>query len=579
MWKLFKYLKPYWKVVTVAPLFLLVEVIMDLMQPLLMASIINEGVLTGDLAHIQKVGLYMIGLSLVGLLGGIGSIAFTSIASQSFAADLRKSLFQKVQSFSFNNLDKLKTGSLITRLTNDVVQIQTLVQMTMRILIRAPLLAIGSCIMAFMISPRLAIVLAIVVPLLFISMFILLRIAFPMYTKVQQKLDNVNIVLQENLAGIRVVKAFVRTKFENKRFAKSNEDYMNTAIKAARIVSLNMPIMSLIMNASIVAVLWFGGNLEWQGSIQLGDLIAFINYVTTVLFSLSLVAMMMVFVSRAKASADRVQEVLNTESEIVSPPLSEVTNTIQSGRVLFDQVSYTYFGHKGEPVLQDISFTAEPGRTVAILGATGSGKSTLVSLIPRLYDPTEGRVLIDGIDIRQIGLDHLRSQIGVVLQEAILFTGTIRENIAFGKPEATQEEIEQAAEAAQAHNFITGMPDGYETIIGQRGINLSGGQKQRISIARALLVRPKILILDDSTSAVDLGTEYRIQQALKRLMRSSTNIIIAQRISSVMEADQILVLEEGRVVAEGTHDQLMLGSDVYRDIYSSQLGEEEAANG
>jgi ATP-binding cassette subfamily B protein len=579
MWKLFKYLKPYWKVVTVAPLFLLVEVIMDLMQPLLMASIINEGVLTGDLAHIQKVGLYMIGLSLVGLLGGIGSIAFTSIASQSFAADLRKSLFQKVQSFSFNNLDKLKTGSLITRLTNDVVQIQTLVQMTMRILIRAPLLAIGSCIMAFMISPRLAIVLAIVVPLLFISMFILLRIAFPMYTKVQQKLDNVNIVLQENLAGIRVVKAFVRTKFENKRFAKSNEDYMNTAIKAARIVSLNMPIMSLIMNASIVAVLWFGGNLEWQGSIQLGDLIAFINYVTTVLFSLSLVAMMMVFVSRAKASADRVQEVLNTESEIVSPPLSEVTNTIQSGRVLFDQVSYTYFGHKGEPVLQDISFSAEPGRTVAILGATGSGKSTLVSLIPRLYDPTEGRVLIDGIDIRQIGLDHLRSQIGVVLQEAILFTGTIRENIAFGKPEATQEEIEQAAEAAQAHNFITGMPDGYETIIGQRGINLSGGQKQRISIARALLVRPKILILDDSTSAVDLGTEYRIQQALKRLMRSSTNIIIAQRISSVMEADQILVLEEGRVVAEGTHDQLMLGSDVYRDIYSSQLGEEEAANG
>jgi ATP-binding cassette subfamily B protein len=579
MWKLFKYLKPYWKVVTVAPLFLLVEVIMDLMQPLLMASIINEGVLTGDLAHIQKVGLYMIGLSLVGLLGGIGSIVFTSIASQSFAADLRKSLFQKVQSFSFNNLDKLKTGSLITRLTNDVVQIQTLVQMTMRILIRAPLLAIGSCIMAFMISPRLAIVLAIVVPLLFISMFILLRIAFPMYTKVQQKLDNVNIVLQENLAGIRVVKAFVRTKFENKRFAKSNEDYMNTAIKAARIVSLNMPIMSLIMNASIVAVLWFGGNLEWQGSIQLGDLIAFINYVTTVLFSLSLVAMMMIFVSRAKASADRVQEVLNTESEIVSPPLSEVTNTIQSGRVLFDQVSYTYFGHKGEPVLQDISFSAEPGRTVAILGATGSGKSTLVSLIPRLYDPTEGRVLIDGIDIRQIGLDHLRSQIGVVLQEAILFTGTIRENIAFGKPEATQEEIEQAAEAAQAHSFITGMPDGYETIIGQRGINLSGGQKQRISIARALLVRPKILILDDSTSAVDLGTEYRIQQALKRLMQSSTNIIIAQRISSVMEADQILVLEEGRVVAEGTHDQLMLGSDVYRDIYSSQLGEEEAVNG
>ncbi|TDF94496.1 ABC transporter ATP-binding protein [Paenibacillus piri] len=591
MWKLARFLKPYWLAATLAPLCMLLEVCMDLLQPKYMASIVNDGIQTGNLAHIQHTGLLMVGTAMIGLIGGMGCTLFSSSASQSFGADLRKALFVKVQSFSFRMLDTFNSGSLVTRLTNDVVQVQNVVLMTLRILVRAPLLSVGSLIMAILISPMLALVLVAVIPILLAVLTFVIRKAFPLFANVQKRLDSVNNVMQENLTGIRVVKAFVRADFENNRFGRSNEALMDIATKATRIVALIMPLMMLIMNAGVAVVLWFGGQHVWNHSIQVGDLVAFINYVTQMLFSLLMVSMVLMNVSRAKASAERMNEVLDTDSE-TSNDAPATTSVIRHGEIVFDRVSFAYHadnegGRSGGDissasdslVLKNVSFTVQPGTTVAILGATGSGKSSLVHLIPRLYDTTAGRILIDGTDIRRIDRKHLRTRIGMVLQEAILFTGTIRDNISFGKPDATQEEVEAAAKAAQAHDFIMAMPDGYQTLVGQRGVNLSGGQKQRISIARAILVKPPILILDDSTSAVDLGTEARIQQALKEQSASSTRIVIAQRISSVLEADTIIVLEDGAVVAEGNHEELFRSSAVYQDIYKSQLGEEAVVHG
>ena len=573
MKELMGFLKPYWKITLLAPLFMVLEVSMDLLQPVLMAQIINEGVMKGDLDTIQRTGGLMILVAFIGLIGGAGCTVFSSTASMHFAADLRKKVFDKVQSFSFQNLDKFKGGSLITRMTADIVQLQMFVMMVLRS-IRSPLLTIGSVIMAFTISFKLAVIFAVTIPILFIILFLLIRKAFPTYNIVQQKLDKVNTVLQENLMGIRVVKAFVRSDFENKRFGQTNEDYTKNAIKAARIVSFNMPVLMLILNFSLVAILWFGAHQTWSGTLQVGDLIAFINYVTQVLFAVMMIGMMMITISRSKVSADRIQEVLHTDSNLVNNKHAD-HQAITKGEVVFDNVSFSYDGQS--EVLKDISLVAKPGQTVAILGATGSGKSTMVQLIPRLFDTTSGMVMIDGTDVRNISLEHLRTSVGVVLQQSILFSGTIRDNIRYGKPNATQAEVELAAKAACAHEFIINMPDGYATVLGQRGTNLSGGQKQRISIARALLVRPAILILDDSTSAVDLGTESRIQKALGELLEHSTAFIIAQRISSVMEADKIIVLEEGKISAEGTHEQLMKDSEVYQEIYRSQLGKEDVS--
>lgn len=578
MWKLKRFIKPYWLWCLLAPLLMVVEVIMDLMQPALMASIVDQGLLSNDLEHIKSTGLIMLGVALIGLIGGVGCTVFSSIASQSFGNDLRITLFDHIQTFSNRNLDRLKTGSLITRLTNDVGQLQTFVQMILRSFVRSPLLLVGSLVMAIRISPSLTLILSVSVPLLFIILYAIIRLSFPLFSKMQEKLDGVNTVLQENLSGIRVIKAFVRAKEEHKRFHAANTAYTANAIKAIRLMALNLPLMMLVLNASIVAVLWFGGLKNWNGELPVGDLIAFINYVTQLLMSMMMLSNSLAFVSRAKVSADRVNEVLAATSEIADAP-SAKTDAIRSGRIQFNHVSFAYNPSDENLVLEDIHFTAEPGKTIAILGATGAGKSTLVSLIPRLYEVSSGSIMIDGTDIRDISLDHLRSEIGFVMQQSILFSGTIRDNIRYGRPDATEEEVVQAARTAEAHGFITGLPQGYDTLLGQRGINLSGGQKQRLSLARALLIRPRILIMDDSTSALDAATEARIRQLLRKQMQNSTNILIAQRVSSVIDADDILILENGRIVSRGTHEELMQSSEIYRDIRQSQLKGEETSHG
>ena len=574
MRKLFFYLKPYWKATLLAPFLMLVEVFMDLLQPKLIASIINDGVLKYDLLHIRNVGLLMVGAAFIGLVGGMGCIVFSSKAAYGFGADLRSDLFDKVQSFSFRNLDKFKAGSLVTRLTNDVVQVQNVVMAMLRVLIRAPFLAIGSFIMALTISPKLALILVIIIPLLFIALLIVIQKAFPLFIEVQKKIDSLNTVLQESFSGIRVVKAFVRADYEEKRFGKENDELMHITVKASRLIALIIPIMMLLMNITVVAIIWFGGLQVWEGAIEIGDIVALINYITQILFSLMMVGMMLMFVSRAKASAERISEVLETELEI-----KNVNNakkyTLKSGKVVFDNVSFSYDNSENSLVLKDINFTADPGQIIAILGATGSGKSSLINLIPRLYDTTKGRVLVDGTDVREIDLHTLRSNIGIVLQETILLSGSVKHNISFWKPQASQSEIEEACITAQAHNFIMEMPNGYETELGQRGVNLSGGQKQRLAIARALLLKPRILILDDSTSALDFATESKLQEALKEVMKESTVFLIAQRISSVAQADKILVLDEGMIAAEGSHRELIESSSIYQEIYRSQLRKED----
>lgn len=574
MWKLKSFMRPYLLWCLLAPLLMVVEVIMDLLQPALMASIVDKGLMVNDLPHIVSTGLTMLGVAIIGMIGGVGCAVFSSIASQNFGNDLRIRLFEHIQTFSNRNLDRLKIGSLITRLTNDVVQLQTFMQMILRTFVRSPLLLIGSLVMAIRISPSLALILLASVPLLFIILYVLIRLSFPLFAKMQEKLDGVSNVLQENLTGIRVIKAFVRAKHEQKRFDAANEDYTRTGIKAIRLMALNMPLMMLILNASIVAVLWFGGIKNWNGSLPIGDLIAFINYVTQLLMSMMMLSNMLTFVSRAKVSGDRVNEVLATTSEI-SEAVSANNQAVYGGRIEFNKVSFAYSKEDENLVLEDISFAAEPGETVAILGATGAGKSTLVSLIPRFYEVSSGSIAIDGTDIRKIGLDHLRSRIGFVMQQSLLFSGSIRDNIRYGRPEATDEEVELAAVAAEAHGFISALPQGYDTLLGQRGVNLSGGQKQRLSIARALLIQPVILILDDSTSALDAVTEARIRQLLNTQLQDSTKIMIAQRVASIIDADRILILENGRIAAQGNHKELMANSEIYRDIWQSQLKEEE----
>jgi len=561
------FLGPYKLWVILAPLLMALEVGMDLLQPRLIQRIIDDGIGQSDSGLVWRTGLLMLVFAIVGMLGGTLCSLFAVLASQGFGADLRGTLFAKVQSLSFGNLDRLETGKLITRLTNDVTQLTDVVGMMLRIMVRAPLLLVGSLFMATLTSPRLTILFVVLIPLVAGIILYAFRRMFPLFGVVQKRLDALNGVLQENLAGVRVVRVFARARFELERFFETNASLKDANLAAIRLMVVIMPLMMLILNFGVVAALWFGGVQIDRGGLQVGELIAFINYLIQTLFALMMSSMLVVRFARAEASAERVAEVLASEPEIV-PPATPVLALAGRGEVVFDRVTFRYDADS-DPVLRDISFTANPGQVIAILGATGSGKSTLVNLIPRFYDVTEGRILVDGVDVREIDETALRNAIAIALQESILFTGTIRENIRFGRPEAGDDEVRAAAEMARAREFIEALPDGYDAIVGQRCVNLSGGQKQRLAIARALMLKAPILILDDSTSAVDVTTERRIQEALAQVRQ--TCLIVAQRISAVVGADMILVLDDGRIVARGTHDELMATSDVYRDIYETQM--------
>ncbi len=575
--KLTKYLKPYWRWIVLAPFLMLLEVALNLLQPRLVQRIVDQGIARLDLNLVIQTGILMVITSVIGALGGMSNGVCAEMTVQGFGMDLREILFRKVQTFSFGDLDDLETGQLITRLTNDVTQVQEAITMILRMAVRAPLLLLGSLVMAVITSPQLAFLPLVLMPIELAVIIWVIGRATPLFTRVQRKLDALNEVMQENLAGMRVVKAFVRARHEESRFGTANTSLTDQTIQAGRTVVVMPSFMMLTMNLGVIAVLWFGGIQVTQGNMHIGQIIAFVNYLLTTLFSLMMVSQLVIQLARANASAQRIQEVLDKEPQVQDRPDARV-DVVPQGRVVFENVTFGYGEDGDAPVLKGVSFTAEPGQTVALLGTTGAGKSSLVHLIPRFYDVTQGRVTIDGMDVRDMDQDALRRHIGLALQETVLFSGTIRDNIRYGRPDATEEEVVAAARAAQAHDFILSLPDGYDTVLGQRGVNLSGGQKQRLAIARALLLKPALLILDDSTSAVDVETEARIQDALKELMRQRTSFVIAQRISTVLNADKILVLDNGRISAEGTHSELLSSSPIYREIYESQLGNGVAIN-
>lgn len=569
--RILSYVKPYWKPALLSILMLTLSVLAELQIPRLLQSIIDTGIPSKDLYLIGTTALLMVGLAFFDAGMAIGNTFLSVRAAQSFAADVRSAVFRRIQSFSFGNLDKFQTGQLIIRLTSDINIVQMMVMMGLRMFIRAPLMIIGSVVMMYSINSELAGITLLIMPLTLVLSGIFVWKGQPMFTQVQTKLDRLNSVLQENLSGVRVVKAFVRQKHEGERFAVANEALASQATKVNRFMMLLMPALFVLINLGVLSVLYFGGLQAIEGRFTVGEILAFSNYLLSSMFPLIFLSIMASQFSAAVASGNRIYEVLDSTPMVQNKPDAKPLDDI-TGRVAFEDVCFSYGGDCTEPVLNHVSFTVEPGQVVALLGATGSGKSTLIHLIPRFYDVNSGRITVDGVDIRDVTLESLRTHIGIALQEPVLFSGTIRDNIKYGKPDATEEEVIEAAKAAQAHEFIMGLPKGYDTEVGQRGAGLSGGQKQRISIARAILVKPKILILDDSTSSVDVETETLIQEALETVMRGRTSFIIAQRISSVLKADEILVLDRGRIAAEGNHKELMETSPIYREIYDSQLG-------
>ena len=537
-----------------------------------MQTIIDEGVAKQNMEVITRTSLLMIGVSILAALFMTANTVFTIRASRGFEADLREATYTKIQSFSYGNLDDFTTGQLLTRLTSDLNQVRMVVTLSLRMFTRMPLTFLGSVAIMVATNLNLSLVMLALLPVTTVLSYFFIRLLQPLFTKVQERLDRLNQVMQENLMGIRVVKAFVRGEHENKRFEKTNDELYRNSLRVTQLISVFNPVMMVILNLGIVAVIYYGGIQVSTGTTSVGEIVAFTNYLQNAMFSILTLSLMAGNVSAANVSSGRILKIIDSEPYVRNAQEPVKLGELR-GRVAFEGVSFRYKGNGGAPVLSDITFTAEPGERVAILGATGSGKSTLVSLIPRFYDVTGGRITLDGLDIRDIYLESLREKIGISTQDTMLFGGTIRDNIKYGKPDASEEEVVAAAKAAQAHEFIIGFPDRYDTAVGQRGVTLSGGQKQRIAIARALLVRPRILILDDSTSAVDAETEYRIEQALETIMKDTTCFIVAQRISTVLNADKILVLDEGRIVAEGTHRQLLETSPIYREIYESQLGD------
>ncbi len=566
-----KYLNGAWAWVILAPVLMILEVLCDLMQPSIMSDIVDVGIVQGaGQMYILEKGMQMMGVAILGMIGGVGCGYFATKASQYFGYKLRDDIYKKIQDFSFSNIDKFSTASLVTRTTNDVVMLQNIVGMALRMMVRSPMLFIGGIIFACRINLDLAVIFAIAIPLIVGIIAFNIKKTFPLFKTVQGKLDKVNAVIQENLTGIRVVKAYNRAEHETKRFGEANDDFVDISIRAHKLMALMMPGVTIVMNVSVIAIMWFGANLVGADKMQVGDVSAFIMYATRILSSIMMMSMMFMSLSRASASAARISEVLDEKVDIVNNSQPRMQK-IQAGSVEFENVSFRYRDAGGEDVLKNISFKVNPGETLAILGSTGSGKSTLVNLIPRLYDVTGGRVKVDGTDVRNYDIETLREGIGMVLQSVILFTGTISDNLRWGKEDATDNEIKEAAERAQAAEFISKKPDGYDAVLGQRGVNFSGGQKQRLSIARALIKKPKILIFDDSTSAVDTATEGKIRKTLREKMGDTTVILIAQRISAVRDADKILVMENGEIVGMGTHDELMTQNKVYQEIYYSQM--------
>ena len=570
-----KYIKPYMASFILAPLCMLTEVLGEIMLPKLMSMIINHGVDQRDMSYIIGVGAVMVVFATLMAVGGVGGAYFSSKASICFTSDLRADLFAKVQKFSFQNIDQYSTGSLVTRLTNDIQQVQHVTMMGLRMMFRAPGMLIGALIMAFVMNKKLAFVILVVIPFLTLAIFLILKTAFPRFTVMQKKLDRLNSGIQEALTNVRVVKSFVREDFEEEKFKKTNLDLKESSLNAMKVVIMTMPVMTLAMNITTLAVVWYGGNMIIGGTMLVGDLTAFTTYIVQILMSLMMVSMVFLQSSRAMASIRRINEVMDTKIDLTDDDSSRKDLTVEKGEVEFQDVSFSYHREAGAKVLSHISFKAKPGQTIGIIGATGSGKTSLVQLIPRPYDVTEGRVLVDGVDVREYSLTNLREGVGMVLQKNVLFSGTIEENLRWGDENASAGDLEQAAESAQAHGFISSFSEGYQKDLGQGGVNVSGGQKQRLCIARALLKKPKILILDDSTSAVDTATEARIRECFSTTLKDTTKIIIAQRISSVEEADQILVLDEGRIIGAGSHKELMAGCQAYQEIYYSQRDREK----
>lgn len=576
----FKYIKPYWVYFVLGPLCMIVEVIGEVFIPKLYSQIINNGVNNQNVGYIVGMAALMVGVSVLMLLGGVGGAYFGAKASVNFGADLRQDLYNKVQKYSFANIDKFQTGSLVTRLTNDVTQMQNMVNMLLRMCLRAPGMMIGAIIMAVIMNARLALILAVIMPFMIIVLFFLIKYAFPKFGIMQTKLDALNTNVQESITNIRVVKSFVREDHQRKTFAKANKDLKDTGISAMNVMIIMMPLMMLFMNLASLAVVWFGGQevmdtvINATGGMDVGDLSAFLTYITQILSSLMMLSMLFVFSSRALASSKRVREVLDEVPDIDDANAADADRKVTNGDIEFRNVVFRYYKTSEDPVLDHINFKVKGGQTVGIIGSTGCGKTTLVSMIPRLYDADEGEIIVDGVNVRDYSLKNLRDGVGMVLQKNVLFSGTIAQNLEWGDENATHDEIVSAAEKAQANGFVSAMKDGYDTVLDQGGTNVSGGQKQRLCIARALLKKPKILILDDSTSAVDTATESRIRTALKTDLAGTTKIIIAQRISSVMDADEIIVMSDGRITGIGKHDELIRSNEEYREIYISQTGKE-----
>jgi ATP-binding cassette subfamily B protein len=572
----FPFFQKYRKALILAPTLVIIDVFCEIVQPKLMSKIVDLGVSQKSLSYVLHTGGIMVALSLVAIAANVGNIYYSSHASVGFAAELRKGMFNKIQKLSVSNIESLSSASLVTRLTNDVNILQEVIMMSLRLMIRAPLMLLFAVVIAISINAGLASIIAIAIPVLAVIIYYILRRGLPFFEKVQRKLDKVNATIQENLVNVRVVKSFVREDFEKKKFGFSNNELREISVKASGTVVLILPVMQLVMNISIVAIVWFGGNKIISGTFQVGQLMSFITYITQILMSLMMLSMTLMTLARAGASSERILEVLNAKVDIFdSPSAIEKNLTVKLGKVEFENVFFKYHSDGSEYVLKNISFTILPGETVALIGATGSAKTTLVQLIPRLYEVSKGRVLVDDADVRDFTMQNLRKNVKLVLQQNELFSGTIKQNLKWGNPEASDEEIVTAAKASQAHDFIQSFPKQYETVLGQGGVNISGGQKQRLCIARAILRKPSILILDDSTSAVDTTTEAKIRESFNGHLKDTTKIIIAQRISSIMSADKIILLDNGEIIGTGTHTELMINNPVYKEIYNSQLLQKE----